>query len=33
MAAIIDAWQHAAAKNDAMVETLSSEDFARIVDF
>ena len=33
MAAIINAWQHAAAKNDAMVETLSSEDFARIVDF
>ena len=33
MAAIIDAWQHAAAKNDAMVATLSSEDFARIIDF
>jgi uncharacterized damage-inducible protein DinB len=33
MAAIINAWQHAAAKNDAKVETLSSEEFARIVDF
>jgi uncharacterized damage-inducible protein DinB len=33
MAAIISAWEHAAAKNDAMVETLSSEDFAGIVDF
>ena len=33
MAAIINAWQHAAAKNDAMMETWSSEDFARIVDF
>ncbi len=33
MAAIINAWQHAAAKNDAIVEALSSEGFARIVDF
>ena len=33
MAAIINAWQHAAAKNDAMAEALSPEDFARIVDF
>jgi len=33
MAAIINAWQLATAKNDAMVETLSSEDLGRIVDF
>jgi uncharacterized damage-inducible protein DinB len=33
IAVIINAWQHAAAKNDAMVETFSPEEFARIVDF
>lgn len=33
MAAIINAWQQAAAKNDAMLETLSSEGFERGVDF
>ena len=33
MAAIINVWQHAVAKNDAMLETLSPEGFAKIVDF
>src|SRR5262245_52832735 len=33
MEAIIDAWQHAATKNGALMETFSPEDFARIVDF
>jgi uncharacterized damage-inducible protein DinB len=33
MPTIINAWQRAAAKNDARLETMSSEAFARIVDF